>query len=102
MPSVLRGSFEHHLKGVAYRLRGTLSARKTQMLQPKQSAKGGTPNVVSRGFPHRISGIHVAKGFLLYLGPRSRSSFWRKEGGRGHRHLEMRGHSACDGCRQCG
>ena len=36
MPSVLRGSFEHHLKGVAYRLRGTLSARKTRMLQPKQ------------------------------------------------------------------
>src|ERR1700730_7032620 len=36
MPSVLRGSFEHHLKGVAYRLRGTFSARRTRIVQPKQ------------------------------------------------------------------
>jgi len=81
MPSVLRGSFEHHLKGVADRPRGPSQPAKHGCFSQSNSAKGGTPNVVSRGFPRRISGIHVAKGFLLYLGPRAEAAFGAKKAG---------------------
>jgi muconolactone delta-isomerase len=45
------------------------------------SGKGGTPSAISRRFPHRVSGIHEAKGFLRNLGREAEAALGAKKAG---------------------